>query len=215
MASSNTLQEASGSGRLTQAQRRDESSLRLFDAAFRLLAKGGVRALSLAAIAKAAGCSRELPRYHFGSKDAFVEALIDDCERVFGEHLQRPQSEGRVGMDAVLALFDSLDEFFTEPQVTRGRLTLLNELANSDNDRLRKKIASVHAATRRHIVNILEDGIAAGKLAPIEDTNAYAMLLHGTYRGIGFQWVINPRSMDIKVVLRQLRAIFMPSLLSR
>jgi AcrR family transcriptional regulator len=186
-----------------------ESSRRLFDTAYQLIAKGGVRSLSFGAIAKVAGCSRQLPHYHFGSKDAFLEALLDDCDRAFAEHMQSPLDEGLVGIPAVLALFNSLGKLLTDPKINRGRVLLIHELAGSESPQLRKRIRALHSMSHRRWVKILKTGLDPNQLGQFDDINALATLLHGAYRGISFQWVINPKSIDPEAVINQLQVLFL------
>jgi len=182
------------------------------ESAFRLIAKGGIAALSLTVVGESAGFSRELPRYHYGSKDAFIEALIDDSERVWSEHLARPGQLGLSGLDALYALFDSLEKIFSDEQVTIGRLTLGFELSGSKKPALRKKMNAQQAATRRHIIEILQGGVSSGVLAAGVDTESLAALLVAAYRGIGYQWLTNPKSLDMPATLKCLRELFIAKL---
>jgi len=191
----------------TQTQRREESIQRIIDTAFRLIAKGGVKALSLASVGEAAGCSRELPRYHFGSKDAFVEALIDDCAQYWGERLRPPRDI--IEEQPLLALLDRLHATYADAEATRGRLLLIFELAGTDNPRLSEKVNATHAATRHQIVALLKNQIATGEISRDIDPEAVAALLNGVYRGIGYQWVMSPESIDLDAALDQLRKLFL------
>ena len=53
------------------------TSRRLVAAARRLLARGGYESLTVEAVAAEAGVYRDAVRYHFGSKAAFVAAVVD------------------------------------------------------------------------------------------------------------------------------------------
>jgi AcrR family transcriptional regulator len=62
--------------RSTGSEPNDSTSVRLLDAAERLIAADGVEAVSLRAINAAAGSNVAATHYHFGSKDALVAAVL-------------------------------------------------------------------------------------------------------------------------------------------
>lgn len=189
-------------------ERREEASRRMLDAAFDLIAKSGLESLSLTAVGEAAGYSRELPRYYYGSKEAFIEALIDECTGLWAELLQDPARRGLVGESALIALFDSLFSVFDRPQFIRGRVLLILELAGTQSPRLRKKLNSAAAATRDRIIRLLERDIAEGAATENLDIPALAALLAGAYRGVGYQWILDPKSIDMNAVSQNLRFLF-------
>jgi AcrR family transcriptional regulator len=72
-------------------QIRVESKHKIMDAAFKLIAKNGYEATSIAMIAKMAGVSKGLLYNYFTSKEALVTALVmgavDEGEKLIGELL--------------------------------------------------------------------------------------------------------------------------------
>jgi AcrR family transcriptional regulator len=72
-------------------QIRVESKHKIMDAAFKLIAKNGYEATSIAMIAKMAGVSKGLLYNYFTSKEALVKALVmgavDEGEKLIGELL--------------------------------------------------------------------------------------------------------------------------------
>ena len=91
---------------------------RLVAAARTLLARGGFEALTVEAVAAEAGAYRDSVRYYFGSKAAFIAAVVDSLAHdqsvaAVAETLARPAGEERVG--ALVAgdrkLVDDRDSF--------------------------------------------------------------------------------------------------------
>src|SRR5207245_1194918 len=63
--------------RRTQAERRAASEAALLRAAAELIAERGFERTSLRGIGARAGTSREMPAYHFGSKEGLISRLAD------------------------------------------------------------------------------------------------------------------------------------------
>src|SRR6266540_2511459 len=88
--------------RRTQAERRAASEERLLEAAATLVATRGTARASLGDIAAAAGCSRGLPTYLFGSKEGLLLALADYLVERFRSRLFEPAVDHRQGLPALL-----------------------------------------------------------------------------------------------------------------
>jgi len=74
---------------------------RLVTAARTLLARGGFEALTVEGVAAEAGAYRDSVRYHFGSKAAFIAAVVDSLAHdqsvaAVAETRAQPAGEGRV-----------------------------------------------------------------------------------------------------------------------
>ncbi len=88
--------------RPTQAARRSKSDRRLIAAALKLIATNGADRTSLADIGITAGYSRGLPGERFGSKQAMLEAIVDNMSDWFAAEVEKDR-QGRRGLDAVRA----------------------------------------------------------------------------------------------------------------
>jgi AcrR family transcriptional regulator len=64
----------------SQEERKAETRTRLLDAAARLFAEQGIDAVSVDAVADAAGRTSGSIYAHFGSKDGLVTAVLDECK---------------------------------------------------------------------------------------------------------------------------------------
>ncbi|MFT3819262.1 MAG: TetR/AcrR family transcriptional regulator [Rubrivivax sp.] len=88
--------------RRTQAERRQEAESRLLEAGLKLVAKKGIAGTTLAEVGEAAGFSRGIVAHHFGSKAAFVQALVESIQRRFYEG-QRSLAPAPAGGERLLA----------------------------------------------------------------------------------------------------------------
>jgi AcrR family transcriptional regulator len=83
------------------AERLSPTARRLVAAARTLLARGGVEALTVEGVAAEAGAYRDSVRYYFGSKAAFIAAVVDSLAHdqsvaAVAETRARPAGEERV-----------------------------------------------------------------------------------------------------------------------
>jgi AcrR family transcriptional regulator len=67
----------------TQADRRATTESRLLDAAFRIVAERGVRAVTTAAVGELAGYSRGIVNHQFGSRDRLMIRLAETAQARF------------------------------------------------------------------------------------------------------------------------------------
>lgn len=92
----------SRSARRSQAERREESDRRMLRAAAELIARRGLSGTTLADIGQAAGYSRGLPVWRYGSKLALIAALLESMDAWLEAHLAR-STEGKHGLAALRA----------------------------------------------------------------------------------------------------------------
>jgi AcrR family transcriptional regulator len=194
--------------RRTQAERSARTASRLLGAALELVSQSGYAATSLAAIGAAAGYSRGVVSHCFGSKAGLLAALI---EAMLGHWDQRrlTPSVGKLrGADALCAAIDAVKAQADEqPVVLRAFYTLQFE-ALGPTPELRPRFAALHARTRRTVQRWIEAGIASGDVDPEVDAVASAALFIGAFRGIMFQWLLDPERVDLdRIFAEQKRSI--------
>lgn len=67
---------------------RPSKKIRLFEEALRVVAEGGVQALTIEALAEAAGITKGGVQYHFDSKDTLYRELLDFALEHFDQELE-------------------------------------------------------------------------------------------------------------------------------
>jgi AcrR family transcriptional regulator len=96
----------------------------------RLFAARGFGATSVSDIAKAAGVSKALVLYHFGSKDGLRDRVLSDLAMAWGQLFPRVQDHHAEGDDVIRAIFVEAVEVFREhPDLAR---LLMREILSED-----------------------------------------------------------------------------------
>ena len=168
--------------RRTQAERRAETERRVVDAAMRLVAARGVRAVTLAAVGDAAGYSRGIVTHHFGSRQGLLDVLTKQLQDRFAA----PPSE-LGGLDRLLQLVDAyLMHLRADELAARVFLVLWAETLTAEPD-LRPVFAERDARFRATLAECLHEGIASGATRRDVDPDALALALVGQLRGMGLQ----------------------------
>ncbi len=192
--------------RRTQAERRAASEERLLEAAATLVATRGTARASLGDIAAAAGCSRGLPTYLFGSKEGLLLALADYLVERFRSRLFEPALEHRQGLPALLIWLRVYVDSLRGPELqVRAACVLLGEALGSEPAFL-PAINRVHRNVRAVVEQYIRDGIARGEIRADVDPAAQAALLIGTLRGISLLAVTDPDSLDFDALATELVA---------
>lgn len=179
-------------GRGYAAEADAEPAQRIVEAARRMVGERGIEQSHVADIAAAAGLSRGLVRYYFGSKDGLMlhvmEADARDQLRLLRAHLEPARS--------VDELVDGLTETFAEVvRGDRGAPRLFQELGNLALRRpaIRLRRAQLRVAYREALAEILaakeRDGVIA---LPGGDAAGVAAMLIAFGQGLGSELLADP-----------------------
>ena len=115
-------------------------------AAMTIIAQKGAAGASLAEIGVAAGFSRGLPAERFGTKAAFLHALMDFMEGWFAERLRKAMGD-KTGMAAVRARIDAhIDSACASPVATAALYSHIRRIPLCDSG-----IAAAHARAERQL----------------------------------------------------------------
>jgi AcrR family transcriptional regulator len=192
--------------RRTQAERRAASQERVLEAAAMLVATRGTARASLGDIAAAAGCSRGLPIYLFGSKERLLLALADYLVERFRSRLFEPVLDDRRGLAALLLWLRVYVDSLRGPELqVRAACVLLGEALGSEPAFL-PAINRVHRNVRGMVERYIGEGIDEGGIRADVDAGAQAALLIGTLRGVSLLAVTDPESLDLDALAAELVA---------
>jgi AcrR family transcriptional regulator len=164
----------------------------VLDAAMRLVAAGGVRAVTLAAVGKEAGYSRGIVSHHFGSRRALMDAVAREVQGRFSPRASAGDGLHRV-LDLVDAYLAALSERHRDAQVF---LVLWTEAIASDED-LRPIFAERDEAFRTGMADAVRAGVADGSIRADADPAATAVVLVGLLRGVGLQRLLSRAAIDL------------------
>ena len=183
--------------RRTQAQRRDESERHLLEVTARLVAERGTAGASFTDIAVAAGCSRSLPHYLFGTKLALLQRLAEDATDQFLEHLLGSELDEEGGLAAVTSCLDVFIRSLAHPWPrTRAIYGLIAESLGSLTE-LRPIIDHHHEVIRAHVARWIREGVERQEIRADVDVDAQATVVVGLLRGIGLQVLAEPDRFDV------------------
>jgi AcrR family transcriptional regulator len=188
------------SQRRTQAERVEQSTRRLLEAAAELVASQGYHSTTAAQIAERAGYSRELVRARFGSKEALIREIL---ATEFKDRFRIDASETSSGLAGLRAGFDRLTELARRsPVFLRAVFVLDLEAATSIpelRDDMRAWMAEIRAQFRRRLI----EGIAEGSVRADVDPSEKARELVALSVGAAYLFVLDPKEKDPGRLLRR------------
>lgn len=194
-----------GIERRTQAERRALSERRLLEAAEELISAKGSSRTTLAEIGERAGYSRGLANQRFGSKRDLVAHLTRDIQKRVLEKTILPALEGETGLGALLALVHVYVGGLEQAgQTVRAFYVLMGESIGPVPE-IRETLALANREFRAFVEREIKRGIEAGEIRPDVEASAQTGLLVGSLRGIAMQWLVDPDSLDLDGLRRELR----------
>jgi AcrR family transcriptional regulator len=189
----------------TQAERRAGSQRALLDAATKLIAARGSSGASFADIAELAGCSHGHPHYLFGNKTRMLQALIEDLANRLDTEVFAPALRGASGLAAIQKAARVFLLSLERPwATTRALYVLLGESLGASPE-LRPALNAYHVRLRGTVESWIREGQREGEIRADVDAAAYAALLVGALRGVGFQVLADPGALDVAALADALR----------
>jgi AcrR family transcriptional regulator len=193
-----------GSTTLDPTEQLSPTARRLVAAARRLLARDGFDALTVEAVAAEAGAYRDSVRYYFGSKAAFVAAVVDSLAHdqmlnAVAETRQLPPGGQRVHslVAADRKLLDDRDSF-------RDFFAIFPHVL--PDAELRRRVAGLYDWYRGAYADLISGHVGAGE----ERLAHLASLMVAMIDGLAVQTLLDPEAVDLEALLatweRMLRA---------
>ena len=163
---------------------------RLKSAAFELIAEGGISALTTAALAKRSGYSTAIVSYHFGSKDNFIQFLLDDAYQRSSVVTTIPLET----VDTITELKNMLARYAKfvreQPEAAFAYLALVSS-ANETNPQLLKAVQKMNHLARKRIEQAIVAGQKGGSINKQIDASSSAIAIVGGVRGIIMQFMVD------------------------
>jgi AcrR family transcriptional regulator len=172
----------------------------ILDATLGLLAARGVHGTSLDAVAEAAGVAKSSVLWHFGSKE---ELLLRVAEHVF-EDVARGPVRQILELPTIVERDEATWRFFSEtlhqrPELRRLILYLIFESVEGRPE-LRQRLQQLY----RGIRELYESGLR-GVVSDPDQRRRLAMISVATFDGLFLQWLLEPESVDLDALHRELR----------
>ncbi len=189
--------------RRTQQERRDEAETRLLVAAMELIAEQGIVKTSLAQIGERAGYSRGLVNYHFRTKDALIERLVEHCQQYYRAEISDISADN--GLERLLEASEAYIRLYQTPGKLKPTLLVLWGAAlprTADRD----AIIVLEKRIREFAAENIKLGQQDGSIARTVDAKAFAFALVGLLRGVAAEYVLNPDAIGAKRLREEVRS---------
>ena len=189
----------------TKAQQAQQMRRRLIAAAGELFAQRGYAETSVAAIGEAAGASRGIVNFHFGSKENLLAAVVKDIVREWEEETFDATVAGAMGgLEGVRLAVDATRRFMIERPERARLLFRLSFEALDERREFTGMFSRFHVVWRERTREWWRQGIAAGLIDAEVDHGAAVSFLLGAVRGIALDWLIAPDVIDLDATYEQL-----------
>ncbi|RWZ61105.1 TetR/AcrR family transcriptional regulator [Labedella populi] len=155
--------------------RADTARDRILDAFQRVLISSGERAATLDAVAAAAGVSKGGLLYHFASKDALVDGLLERLDTFAAADDERMRSAPEGTVDYVIRTSVEEGSAFDEALIAVSRL------AQGSHEKARTALAAVRARWETAIAAAVGDPAVARTIMLVSDGLYYNSTLLGAF----------------------------------
>ncbi len=182
------------------------SSSQIVQAAIQVLARQGYARTSLMDIAKEAGMSKGAVHYHFPTKEALIQVVLETaCDAVASRTLS---AWGR-GDSAVTSIRSSLEELWrVRAERTPEALVIADLLAQSQyDDSLRPKLAAYYRYAACQVQEQVVPTLRAMGLTPKVPEQVLPRILLGLLDGLVLQIFVDPESLETEQVLDAVQLI--------
>lgn len=190
--------------RRTQTERRAEAEGRLLEAARQIVARKGWVGMTLAEVGEEAGYSRGLAAHHFGNKAGLLRALAAFVNGNFMALVADELPRRQPGLDALLGFVSVyLGREGGDWTNTRALLALMAEAVTEDAE-TREILADYNRSVQDYLAAHIRGGVEQGDIRFDVDATASATLILATLRGVMLQYLLDPASIDLAAVQRQM-----------
>ncbi len=178
-----------------------EKASRIVEAMRASVAERGIAGATFDQVARAAGVSRGLLHYYFGSKERLlVEAVRRECD-VRDELLERAIDDAASAEQVLDALVESFEDFLGKGPAMAVMFHEMLTLAQRNPD-IAAELADLGRRTRSHLSESLRAKSEAGVLALRDDPDAVAAFLFVLADGILVRRLSEP-DFDIQPLMEQ------------
>lgn len=177
---------------------------RMFSSAVQLICEKGAANTTLKEICELAGYSRALASMRYGSKGAFLDALVRYLDNRRAEFVRQSVGDTK-GLKSLRLTMDAVTELLIlEPLYTKC-LHILRFESLSGFDPLGVTLAALLRERRRNTARILREAIDLGEISADIDCEILSFQVASSSLGSIYQWLIEPGGIDIKAAMDNYR----------
>jgi len=180
--------------RLTQAERTALSDDKMVETAINLIVRHGVEGMTLKEVGEAAGYSRSLAGYRFGSKEGLMKHVIRSIGDEWLQELKRETGD-KVGLDAICSAIDAHYRFCLEAPNHFLAFYILWFQSVSPGSLCKEVMVGIHKRRQKDVAEWVEKGIEQGLIDSSVDADVIAEQFCSAVIGIVYQWLVNPGAM--------------------
>ena len=195
--------------RRSHAERRHLSQKKLIESALAIAADEGVTAATFDAIGSRAGYSRGLASQKFGSKQAFMSAVIDHLHEDRRTSQDFAKLKNMRGLEALLAFVSVHLCALTERKEARSYWVFLAGSV-ADLTEMRALFAEAHDRSKIEIMELFARGQKDGSIRTGIDAEAAALMIGSLVVGISMQSLVDP-NMDLPRVIAETQSVLRAS----
>jgi len=177
----------------------------LLEAALKCFQEKGYVGTTLDDIAQKAGTTRGAIHWHFGNKAQLFNTMVREryaqAATIFQEAFapgERPLQQLRRFLIRWITYAEEDSDFRAVLELLQLKTELVPELAEG----MQEKIQGMRAS-RDMVASLIERGIAAGEIRPEINAQTAALAALGMANGITSLWLMDPTSIELKVVAQQ------------
>ena len=179
---------------MRNAQRSEETSQSILDAAAQLFAEKGYDATGVAEICSRAGVSKGAFYYHFRSKQAVFLAVVARWLQALEISLDAGALAGRTVVERLLAMSHAFQRIMAS-QSEQMALILEFWTQASRDETVRDAVIAPYHRFQAFFEILIEEGIRAGDIRPVDPTTGSQVLL-SMASGLFFQGLLDPHGSD-------------------
>lgn len=192
----NEVVKKSPQRRLTQAERTALSDDRMVETAINLIVQNGIEGMTLKEVGEAAGYSRSLAGYRFGSKEGLMKYIIRSIGDEWLQELKQVTGD-KVGLEAICAAVDAHYRFCRNAPNHVLAFYILWFQSASPGSMCKEVMLGIHKRRQKDVAEWIEQGIEQGSIDASVDADAIAEQFCAAVVGIVYQWLVNhPEAVD-------------------
>ena len=176
-----------GAGSSPEAGGLSERQVHIVRSAYRLFADRGVERVPIHEIAAAAGVSKGIVLYYFGTKEALVGAAMSWVLEEIADRIRRAVAGAETPVDAVRTMIETI--FRGPDQSRRFYLTYLDLIDHAARVSGFGQIsAAFRSSVNRVYAEVIRSGVSAGTFR-VRDADEAAVVVRAIVEGLHFQWL--------------------------
>ena len=180
--------------RASQVERRDAAVKRLKEAATAVISERGLDAFTLEEVGARAGFSRGLARYHFGSKERLVAAVVEDLAASARSAIVHWSMKAAT-LESVI---DVISVACKSPDQARARVLTMLAAAACTAPTVKQMVVEMDSHVTTGVAKLIRGAQAAGEVAQTVEPDAAALAIVASLRGISSRWALNPDGFDLR-----------------